>query len=1095
MKLSISDDVSIVESKYCENVLLLKISDTLLGKDVIVGCIYVHTEGSDYADKNVYYKLSQELLFLGNSDVLICGDYNARTGNLCEFVSYDEAIKNDLDIANQILDITQSEMSLEEIGFTHERFNMDVKINNHGRELISMCKDLGLFIVNGRMGSDKGVGRLTCKNRSTVDYCIVSSGIVPNICNFEVDDFCESLSDVHCPVGISLKSNAIGNAGNTASRDQGDSRQSTPKQYVHRACWNNSKRGDFIDMLDNDRINALNEDILQLHALEGLNVSQGDVNNVYSELCNIILDSGFSSDTVKTSKVRISSSKKDARVKKEWFNEDCHKLRKEFHVSKQKDKILNSDLSRSDRQRASKKYKKIVNKCKSEHKRNFVESLRRLKSSDAKAYWKILNGKKCNDTNDIDIEDFYKHFETLLTSNNIDDANFDVNSLTITENVQLNRLFTEKEVLVCINKLKNNKAPGCDIVINEFIKASSGKMLTCYTNLFNLVLCTGIVPVDWAVGEIVPLFKKGDKNKPGNYRGITLLSCLGKVFTSCINERLACYVEEEGILNEEQAGFRPGYCTADHIFTLHTLLDMYLNKRKRLYCAFIDFKKAFDTVDRVLLWKKLASVGINGRLLNVVHNIYKLAKSYVRNNGKISNTFLCNIGVRQGENLSPLLFAMYLNDLSQFLSNKVKGLVDLSQDIKDLASDDDVEVFLKLYLLLYADDIVILCESKDDLQLALNELHSYCMDWKLYVSTEKTKIMVFSRGKIRNRPVFTYNNNVIEIVDNFTYLGVTFNYNNRFSKAAKRLYDQAAKAMYSLLKKSRKLGLPVDVQIELFDSLVAPIILYNSEIWGMQNLNIVNKLQIKYYKLVLGANISTPSVMVLGDLGKCPLELNVKQRILMYWFKLVTCNNGCKLSFLLYQLAVEKDKSNIFCTSWLQGVKDILYDIGLPEVWLSQSNLPYSKDVFKSMIKRRLLDKYIQKWYSDVETSDICCTYRIFKQEFRYEPYLDLNYTTGKQLFRFRAANNYLPVNRLRYSGVERHNRKCVLCTANELGDEFHYLFVCNFFSTERSCFIKKYYYQHPNVIKFKELFTCTTNKVVTDLVRFINTVNSVLHT
>ena len=137
-------------------------------------------------------------------------------------------------------------------------------------------------------------------------------------------------------------------------------------------------------------------------------------------------------------------------------------------------------------------------------------------------------------------------------------------------------------------------------------------MLPIYCKLFNLILNTGIVPEAWSKGTILPIYKnKGDVKDPDNYRGITILSCFGKLFTAVLNQRLNNYLESTGILIEEQAGFRKHYSTADHIFSLKMLIDFYLYKKKRLYCAFIDYRKAFDSVNRVALWRKLLDNNIN----------------------------------------------------------------------------------------------------------------------------------------------------------------------------------------------------------------------------------------------------------------------------------------------------------------------------------------------------------------------------------------------------------------------------------------------------------------------------------------------------
>ena len=203
---------------------------------------------------------------------------------------------------------------------------------------------------------------------------------------------------------------------------------------------------------------------------------------------------------------------------------------------------------------------------------------------------------------------------------------------------------------------KNNKSSGSDFILNEYIKASIDRMLPLYVKLFNLVFESGIVPEAWLIGDIIPIYKnKGSRCSPENYRPITLLSCLGKIFTSVISSRLNKYVDESEILKENQAGFRCNYSTVDNIFLLHCLIELSQIKKKKLYCAFIDFKAAFDKVWRTGLWRKLLGYGISGKCFNVIHNMYKDSKSRISLNCEKSDYFPCQIGVRQGENLSPLL--------------------------------------------------------------------------------------------------------------------------------------------------------------------------------------------------------------------------------------------------------------------------------------------------------------------------------------------------------------------------------------------------------------------------------------------------------
>ena len=171
---------------------------------------------------------------------------------------------------------------------------------------------------------------------------------------------------------------------------------------------------------------------------------------------------------------------------------------------------------------------------------------------------------------------------------------------------------------------------------------------------------SGHIPESWTVGIIKPLYKsKGDPTLPENYRPITILSCMGKLFTAILNSRLNNYLEENNLLNETQAGFRASYSTADNIFVIHALTEYLRVRKMKLYCAFIDFQKAFDSVWRVGLWHKLINSNVTGKILTVIKNMYANIKSCVSFNNKSSDFFECKNGLRQGENLSPILFSLF----------------------------------------------------------------------------------------------------------------------------------------------------------------------------------------------------------------------------------------------------------------------------------------------------------------------------------------------------------------------------------------------------------------------------------------------------
>ena len=202
--------------------------------------------------------------------------------------------------------------------------------------------------------------------------------------------------------------------------------------------------------------------------------------------------------------------------------------------------------------------------------------------------------------------------------------------------------------------------------------------------------------------------KKGNKGAVDNYRGITLLSVFGKLFTRVLNNRSTFWAESYGILIEEQGGFREKRSTIDNIFVLHSLINLVTEKGGKVYTAFVDFRKAFDYVNRDFLWSKLITPGIRGNILNIIRGMYNEVKSKVKYMGNTS--FGRFLGVRQGESLSPFLFCMFVNDLKYCLESKgVEGVT-----VGDL----------KLRLFLYADDSTLISANREGLQHSLYCLYS-----------------------------------------------------------------------------------------------------------------------------------------------------------------------------------------------------------------------------------------------------------------------------------------------------------------------------------------------------------------------------------
>ena len=221
--------------------------------------------------------------------------------------------------------------------------------------------------------------------------------------------------------------------------------------------------------------------------------------------------------------------------------------------------------------------------------------------------------------------------ETALDTSSENDMNIDqiqtdclINTLTDQDEILydiLDSVITVSEIKKVINNLNNRKAAGIDKIIPELVKALDDNTLEIIA-LLNCILDSGVFPEEWSLGVAVILHKEGERSDLNNFRGITLLSVLGKLVVGILNNRLTSFVQKNEILLENQCGFRKGYQTTDHIFTLSTLIDHYVNKnQKKLFLCFVDFRKAFDKVDHCLLRTKLLNYGIDG--------IYEINKIHV----------------------------------------------------------------------------------------------------------------------------------------------------------------------------------------------------------------------------------------------------------------------------------------------------------------------------------------------------------------------------------------------------------------------------------------------------------------------------------
>ena len=688
-----------------------------------------------------------------------------------------------------------------------------------------------------------------------------------------------------------------------------------------------------------------------------------------------------------------------------------------------------------------------------------------IRKRNPKEFYKLFSKRKntINSSSKIKIDQFVEHFRNLNSNvHGSEHVNEDITYDAIFD--ELDAPITEREVEEAIRNLKRNKSCSEDLILNEVFLECTDILTPSLVLLFNSVFESGFFPEAWAEGCIVPIHKKGDVDEPNNYRGITLISCMGKLFTSILNKRILDWDKENCVITDAQFGFKPGLSTIDAIFALQTLVNKTLKRKKSLYCCFIDYSKAFDLVDRSSLWCKLIKQGLQGKMLRLIKSLYENVKSCVKYDGCLSDYFSSKIGLFQGEVLSPILYSMYVNDCEMHFIRENCPFLELG--------------LISIFLLMYADDTVLISETSEGLQSMLDALCSYNNEWKLSLNVSKTKIVVFRNGGVlRENDKWFYHGNEIEVVNEFNYLGLLFNYNGKFSKTQKHGADQGRKANFALSAKLKNHCFNVETQLSVFDTYVNSILNYGSEVWGLHKAPDVEKVHSSFCKTLLGVKKSTTNDLVYFELGRLPLYISRKLRIIKYWLKLRKSEN-CILKACLAQRILDNDE-------WIISIKNELNTLGL--MYIFEGNFVHENNVF-FIIKSRFNDVYQQNMLSRIQNTTRGALYKHLVDNFTIQYYLQksLNPTYRKYLSKLRLSAHSLNIEKGRYNNTNRRDRICTLCNSSDIEDEFHFILKCPIYNDLRVNYIKNYYYRRPSVFKLVQLLSVNNVKIINNLGKYL---------
>ena len=917
--------------------------------------------------ENDFEELSCLLREYHLNSVLIMGDFNARLAN------------------NQYI---PDEFNYNNSNINQFRQSKDTTVNTRGLKFLELCDTQNLIVLNGRMSGDNE-GEFTfidSKGRSVIDLCAVSLDLIQHMHNFEV--LSHIYSD-HMPIVLTvLHVRAVSGA--------------TVIPLLPKLNWSDKKKDKY------------QGEIQQI--LSRVDTTQDTVQRTLDSFTDCVRKAAG----IKPVKCNINQIKK-----KPWYDYECHKLRRKTFKLLNLHRLSNSNLIKKQYLLFNTRYKAL---CELKRKQYYMDVTINFKNvRDSKQFWDLVNKFKpkipCCGLN-VRFEDFVNYFKMLLNpplkSNRVMYAE------PYTEDPTLDKEIDFKELLEAISKAKCHKAPGPDQIPVEYYKNAPKSFLIRILGLFNKILSTGEIPKSFTNSIVFPLHKKGDINNVNNYRGISFMDAISKLFTFILLSRLNNWVEINRVLKEFQAGFRKHYSAVDNIFNLISIIKLKESKKRKTYVMFVDFQAAFDTVDREALYYKLHNYGISSKFMKIIKGLYKDTTAAVWHKEGVSESFETRIGLKQGCLLSPLLFSLYLNDLQDSIGGGV------------LIGN------LKVKLLAYADDVCIISDSAVGLQSMINDLEKYCCLWNLTVNLKKSNVMIFKLGggRLAKNEKWVYKGQPIEIVKEYKYLGVKLTSNLLMKRHLSERITSAKFGVNSLWNNFFKNNeIPISAKYEVFSAVLRAVVCYASQIWGFERYESVEKFARFFIKRIFRLPESTPTYMLHLETGLNEIYIHTLSLHFAYIKKVMNLPEG-RWPKILMHLAI---KRNVW---WFKSWKKMgeengcRFGLGEEEGWWAVTDL----------LKDKIIEASKTEWHLRAQQSHFEL-YPLLSKQLGDKQYItDTN--NGKLInLIFKVRCNQLNLN---YKFWKIDSVMCPICNLNEIEDIKHFLGKCPMYNMYRIKYLKK---------------------------------------
>lgn len=948
--------------------------------------------------------------------IILGGDFNSQIAELGD------------DLPEELVDNTQVNRS---------RRTMVTKTDNRGMLLLDFMIGNGFTLLNGRTKSDTPGKFTSTAGVSTYDLIWISVEDLDMVSDVLVSS--ELLGSNHLAIQLELLNNSSGTVSQNSMSSQQPviQNQVTPGTANPRIVWKEQFSSEFTQEMSNKysyRACLPNDSVDKLNSI---------LVNSISEVAK----------TVKMTSSLRHTHHNSMRPKHPWFDEECMALRKE--IKSLYARIGRNPSSLTERELFNEKnkcFKKLTVAKKQKYKQVNIDKFANVKNPIE--YWDTVRRSRgrAEKVDVIPRNDWSKFIRSIYPPRSSESP-----LLLPTSDPELDKPITLEELDFCIKRAKTGKSPGCDNISNNFYKSLPMSWKLHMLNLFNRVFELAQVPADWTSVILCMLYKKGDKSDPLNYRGIALVNCVTKLFTDILNVRAYKWAERLKLIPEVQAGFRIFRGVLDNIYSLQSIIHNRLRLQGgKLYALFVDYRRAFDSVPHNSLWTKLGRLGLSSKYINILQSLYERATVQIRTSQGLSDTAEISEGVLQGEKLSPLLFNLYLSDITTFFDE---------QGIQGVDIDDRT----KINLLLYADDLVLLANGAADLKRKMKCLEAYCRLNGLTINISKTKIMVFRRGGPLPAAYhnFSLNDKPVEIVPNFTYLGVKFAPTAGGLAASTTNVLKAKVASASVIRTCSKIGADSWSGIlRMYHSVVVPTLTYTAAIWSLRHLDLMETAQANFVKSLFYLPRSAPGYIIRLETGLVKIRCLILIQALKWISKMLTMENSrLPLICLRRQISLSTtgalsaaSRSKVSRYNWIQQIKNGLGDLNCEDLWENLTSDWWNQRIPEIQIQLREQSRWDDYRRYLSTTSLLLRTSRLPADEYLcfYPERCSLTFVRTKMQLRLATMHTrHFFIEGISYN--INPTQLCTMCLMQVPEDLTHILLVCPFYEPLRRHYMHSY--------------------------------------